>query len=319
VDNIKNYSFFIDYYNDVEIKITNSKNSDGLLYTDENGSFIGYTFQVGTNYIYPKSNTTNVLLYDDFTFAINSRFLKKKGQYVRYKLGATKTTITNIDYATKKLNRALTNRSVFKVFVNGQEATSYTVDTTGVTLTGDSVELLTNINDYVAIIDYPSIQTPSGTVIFEYLAPANTTPTQSQIETYLDGLLEITEFDDIQINKSKQQTKINNLYQYINNKRYTNKEFTLQINMFKDYRAELLNKRFRILFYDYTDKIMRIYNNCLYDGSESKSYKRFKNDTTLNIEFEDEYMVVYDGEDVAYGEGEYGLEAYGGVFGVNEI
>ena len=318
VDNIQNYSFFIDYYTDVEIKITSTTNNTGSLLVDENGSYIGSGFHAGGNFITPKSNTNGVMLYDDVSFSINDKFLKKKNQNVRYRLGTTKTIITNIDYTTKKLNRNLTNRTVFKVFVNGQEATSYTVDATGVTLTGKSIELLTNINDYVVIIDYPSVQTPSGTVIFEYLAPAKTTPTTSQIDDYLDTLEEVDAFDDFSITKTKQNNAINQLWKYIKDKRFVDKEFRLSFIAYEDYRNKLINKRFRILLYNYTDRVMRVYSNCLYDSSESKTYKRFRNDNTFEIEFEDEYLVTYIDE-VAYGDGEYGLVPYGGSFGLTEI
>jgi hypothetical protein len=326
VDNIVTSNYYIELYSEQTITISNTKNTAGLIQTDENGNLLNSIVHSGSNYIYEcvKTYTGNFILYDDVNFVyiassftesdIGSHFLMKPTKQMKYILGADK--VTNATTSGNKISTNLTGKGIFRVSINGNVLTSsqYTSDSTGITLLSPYNNYITEINDDVVIYTYTIGASINNSIVLKYQGVTNLVPTYGAVDTYLSAnCQQICLFNSFNLSEDKTLNKINNIYQYVNFDEEVTRNNTLNFSMFEDLRNTLKNKRFRIIIWKEDDSLFSFFCNCIFKNGTTKNYDTTKNEISYTFNFEDEIQITYLGANTAYGNGIYGEGYYGGI------
>ncbi len=318
IKNIQNYDWYIDYYEDTNIVVSSTSNQYGVINKDENDNYLNSYISAGKNYmeLTAKNIPTSIIIYDNTGYIyidknINEehKFLIKPSNTIKYYTHSNKTIIN--ETTNNKININLVGKTVFKVIVNGITLTSFTTDSTGITVTGNDVNYLTG-NDYIIVYTYEGQSTFSGTLTFKYKSPHHLVPAFNDLETEIDTYRKIENFSSVDISTEGVENEINETFRLKKDKEYVDKNNTISINMYEDIRKELKGEIFRIIAYDKTDNEYRFYSNCSYNISSSKKYDRIFIETTYTFTFDDEITIMYEGESL-YGTGLYGEGTYDGI------
>lgn len=316
VENIQDYRFFLDFYVEKNIIISNSSNQSGIINNDESGSFVNHN---GTYYILSgtSSGVGNYILYDDLGFVyvdrdfteddLEYRFLIKNNKTIKYKINANKISQT---ITTNEVPVDLSSSSVFKVFLNGKEITDYSLYSDKIILNNVSID---PAGDNCTIYTYNNNQTVNGTITLKYLAPQKQIPDLQDLlnESYFADKYEIKLFDSVSINKNLLYDEQNS--DFIINKEgiLTDRDNVISITLNEDIRTLIERKKFRLLIWDYKNRRLKNFINTFIKKGVNQTLKRFSNEYNYEFVFEGEYLFEYY-ENEEYGTYTYGAYVYGG-------
>ena len=184
IENYNTSDILFENYDEVEIKINSTYdiNNKGVLEIDSLNNNIGSAIYSGTNTIFACTNyntTGSLLLYTEKqwclingTFNIEDRNVNniinsiviQQNQPINYKVSAGITSTSRFNGNTGTLNKNLTGLVVFKVYLNGEEVTDYTID-------GNLISFNSNYKEYgnyAEVIYYDSNQNILKDITLKY-------------------------------------------------------------------------------------------------------------------------------------------------------
>ena len=321
VETIASYKYYVELYRDLTITISNIKNNGGTILVDDNDNRFGKPIHSGSNYI--KSVDFNldspIILYDDRNFVYiddsyeGDVFLIKPMHYINYKVNAYR--VTDLTLIGNKIMYDMSNKNVFKLFINGREVKNYIKEGDGIVILFPDYNYITEIMDDIILYIYDDDQTIIGNLILTYESPTVLLPYLSDLEgSYFDDFTrKIEKFTDFGVKVNKELQVINKPFEYNNLVEENSRTSKLDISMYEDLRHYLKDNKFRILAFDEVNSRLKIFSNCKWKEGENINFNLEKVEYTYNIEFEDEIIVTYSGNATAYGSGIYGEGSYGGI------
>ncbi len=323
-ENIRDFEFYIEPLKKVKINISSTVNSTGVLALNEKNdsiySILGFMTPITKIVGYSSNYYNNLLIYNDTDWGLykdfiistdKSLFLINPRKPTKYKINTMKSNITNTN-GSNSFTLGLTGRTIFKVFVNSIETTSYTNSTSSITITDNS--LLNGYMDSITVIHYITDQTISSAFYLECngvdkLYGLDTTDCDY---TYFDNMISLTtinEFSDA-ITKTTEEHSLS-MSEIISEEIVTDLSNQIQLSVNENLQNLSPLGWFRFIAYNPYLDTCYIYTNCRIKNGINKAFSGTVNTKTYTIDFEDR-LEIYSGDSVAYGEGLYGVGTYGG-------
>jgi len=303
----------IDILSENTITISSITNQSGdLLVDDNNNDISGSVVGCGKKDIVQMTANTNggILLYNDeddyfqfidniFTESDNEKFfLLTMYKNNKYRINSLKELSTSIS-GGDKIDMDLTSKSVFKVFLNSTEITSYTVSDTGVTITGDDVDYIKEYTNRAIVYTYSTSQTVSGTTTFKYYSPVNFY--SDDINDYIDesffsGMLKLCNFDNFSNNHSRAFINVDKAYATNQRQESINRTISMSLTYKEDLWKYVGVNFFRIVGWSTKLKRLIIFNNCLIQNGEDFQFQKLATNTyTYNIGIDDYVVLDFSG------------------------
>jgi len=332
-ENITDYKFYIDIYEEQTITLSDVSNSARYVSTDNNGNYINEIIsngRVNINQCTTMTIPNGIILYDDAqwvyiddTFdaeASDKRFLLTPQANTRYLVRVLKETPTSI--ISPEIFLDLVQKDIWSIQINGTtiNSSNYSYDESKVTLTGTAINHITGINDSIIIYTYNKNQAVTGTATLKFLGLNKTIPPKSQLldDTFFSDKIDICSHfsDNLTLTTNNTYSSLVRYFEYVFPKTQINRESRMNVTFRIDERERLKNKRFRILAWNRSQEKLLIVNNCYWNDGMSFSWTKTTNEMNLDIEFEEMLMIEYK-ENSIYGYSIYGDGFYNGQKVVN--
>lgn len=332
-ENLHDFEFFIEDYSKIKIPISSTVNSSGIIQLDENNnsmystlisnspvtSIVGYSVNYGDYLLLYNDNKWG--MFKDYLFTKDKElFSINSHQPTKYKIRARKHSVVNQTNNTN-FSIDLTNRDIFKVFLNNKEIKSYTNNITYITITDST--LLDDFYNSLTVISYTTNQAITSNFYLTYegvVAPVPVTGGGTCDYTAFNTMTRVEVFNEFSDTITPTQDIIycsdDDFVGEAFTNSYSNKlSTTINDNLLKKF--DVANK-FRLICYNMVADTLYVYTNCRVLDGINKSFNADVNKKTISITFQDR-ISVYGTDNRYYNEGIYNEGVYGGAVVISAI
>ena len=324
-ENIRDLEFYIEPLKKIKVNITSTVNNSGYLSVNEKNdsmySILGFMTPITKIVGYSSNYYNNLLIYNDEGWGLYKDFIVETDKPIfvinprlvtHYRINTLKSNL-NSTTGDGIFSISLTGRTLFKVFINSIETTSYTASSTTITITDSN--LLNGYYDSLTVIHYATYQTIVNPFYLETKGVEAFYNLDSELcdYTFFDNMTSIetiNEFGDT-ITKTIED-RIKSQSNIVNEEIVTAISNQIQCSLNENFQNLGALDWFRFIVYNPMEDVCYIYSNCRIKTGINKSYNGTVNTKTYTIDFEDR-LEIYSGDSVAYGEGLYGVGTYGGA------
>ena len=330
-DNMNNSEMYIEFFSEINITINSSTNENGkILIDDLNNDLIGI-FDIGITKLKKLETYTEsrkLLLYDTRTWGLYSQedVIQNYIDFdngTNYKIDADIEYYSTFDGISQFTFTSLTDKDIFKVFLNGIEVVDYSKSGDNIIIQGDFLDYIDIIDNDMFIITYSSIQTISFDIIITYDGFNQIfDPIRFLDDCILDktNLTKIGFYKSFDITNSRENTKFKNNFEiapttFTNDIRNSLNIEHLQDSLFNDIQILVGNNKFRLIQHNPHIGKAIFYNNCSINDGDTSRIAKENNTRRFTVDFGNYIIAGFESELSYYGEGIYGFGTYGAYGG----
>jgi hypothetical protein len=330
-ENIRDLEFYIEPLKKVKVNITSAINNSGYLSVNEKNdsiySILGFMTPITKIVGYSSNYYNSLLIYNNETWGLYKDFIIETDKPI-FTINPRLVTNYRINTLKSNLNSttgdgifpiSLTGRTLFKVFINSIETTSYTASSTTITITDSS--LLNGYYDSLTVIHYATDQTIVNSFYLETKGVEAFYNLDSELcdYTYFNDMVSIETINDFGDTITKTtEDRVKSQSNIVNEEIVTAVSNQIQCSLNENFQNLGALEWFRFIVYNPMEDVCYIYSNCRIKNGINKAYNGTVNTKTYTIDFEDR-LEIYGTSAVVYGEGLYGVGTYGGAKVISAI
>ena len=330
-DSMSNSELYVEFFKEINITINSLTNKNGVIKKDDLDNNLTGIMDIGVTKLKKLKTYTEsrkLLLYDSRTWGLYSQGDTIQNYIdfdngINYKINADIEYYTTFDGTSQFNFTSLTDKSIFKVFLNGIEVTDYSKNGNNIIIQGIFLDYIDIIDNDMFIITYGTIQTISSDIIITYDGFSQIFDVDRFLDECILDLTDLTKigfYKSLDVTNSKENTKFKNNFEmapitYTNDVRSSLNIENLQDSLYNDIKMLVGNNKFRLIQHNAQMSKVIFYNNCSINDGDTFRMAKENNTRRFTVDFGSYIIAGFEtGLDINinYGEGIYGYGAYGG-------
>lgn len=328
VDNLTAMETYVETQSLLKIIGNTTTNSNGLLEKDSNNNELITVIDSGDTPLYRLAVYTGIdglMLYNPTTKNIQ---IAKEGDFLnvavdftrgtKYYIGAKLIKSTSVNVLNGSFEVPLNGLNVFKIFMDGRELKSYSINNNTISIYGNDRRLLDNFSELI-IYAYQTTVIDNDSIMFEIEYYQYEVIWDKDLffdSDYLESIkgININCFESMSINQSVTKTLYRGGFKRSTKSRINSIDNTVDLNIFSglgfiDMLQYVGTNEFRMIFINPASGRCILLNNCRNDNGVSLILEKSKNTKKFNLSCGN-YIDMQHSEPSIYSNGRYSKGLY---------